>query len=209
MSNCDCHVQARNAAERRVLWVAFALNAMMVGVDTVAGLLAHSTGLLADGLDMASDAGIYGAALIAINRSADFKTRVAKFSGGILLILGIALLIEVARRAFTGIQPAALPIMGVALASLGVNIYVLKSLRPFQSGEVHLRAAWIFTRADVIGSIGVFLSAGLVSLTGSRIPDLVVGAAIGLYVVKEAIEILRDAQASAVKRNSSVRSPEP
>jgi Co/Zn/Cd efflux system component len=209
MSNCDCHVQANNAAERRVLWVAFALNAMMVGLDTVAGLLAHSTGLLADALDMASDAGVYGAALMAINRGADFKARVAKFSGGILLILGIALLLEVARRAFSGGQPAALPIMGVALVSLGVNIYVLRSLRPFQSGEVHLRAAWIFTRADVIASLGVILSAGLVSLTGSRIPDLVVGAAIGLYVVKEAIEILRDAQASAAKHNSSDQSTDP
>jgi cation diffusion facilitator family transporter len=209
MSNCDCHLQANDAVERRVLWVAFALNAMMVGLDTVAGLLAHSTGLLADALDMASDAGVYGAALIAINRGGYFKTRVAKFSGGILLILGIALLIEVARRVFTASQPAALPIMGVALASLGVNIYVLKSLRPFQSGEVHLRAAWIFTRVDVIASVGVFLSAGLVSWTGSRIPDLVVGAAIGLYVVKEAIEILRDAQASAAKLNSSVQSTDP
>jgi Co/Zn/Cd efflux system component len=209
MSNCDCHVQANNAAERHVLWVAFALNAMMVGLDTVAGLLAHSTGLLADALDMASDAGVYGAALMAINRGADFKARVAKFSGGILLILGIALLLEVARRAFSGGQPAALPIMGMALVSLGVNIYVLRSLRPFQSGEVHLRAAWIFTRADVIASLGVILSAGLVSLTGSRIPDLVVGAAIGLYVVKEAIEILRDAQASAAKHNSSDQSTDP
>ena len=182
---------------------------MMVGLDTVAGLLAHSTGLLADALDMASDAGVYGAALVAINRSADFKGRVAKFSGGILLLLGIALLFEVGRRIFSGTQPAALPIMGVALASAGVNIYVLKSLRPFQSGEAHLRAAWIFTRADVIASIGVFLAAGLVSLTDSRIPDLLVGAAIGLYVVKEAIEILRDAQTSAAKQKSTVQSADP
>jgi len=209
MSNCNCHVQANNAAEGRVLWVAFALNAMMVGLDTVAGLLAHSTGLLADALDMASDAGVYGAALIAINRGADFKARVAKFSGGILLILGIALLIEVVRRVFSGNQPAALPIMGAAIASLAVNIYVLKSLRPFQSGGIHLRAAWIFTRADVVASIGVILSAGLVAWTGSRIPDLVVGAAIGIYVVKEAIEILRDAQASTAKHNSSVQSIDP
>lgn len=158
---------------------------------------------------MASDAGVYGAALIAINRSADFKARVAKLSGGVLLLLGIALLIEVARRIFSGSQPAALPIMGVALASLVVNIYVLRSLRPFQSGEVHLRAAWIFTRADVIASIGVFLSAGLVAWTGSRIPDLVVGAAIGLYVVKEAMDILRDAQASSGKPNSSIQSIDP
>jgi cation diffusion facilitator family transporter len=206
MSHCDCHVQAHNAAERRVLWVAFALNAMMMGVDTVAGLLAHSTGLLAVALDMASDAGVYGAALIAINRGADFKTRVAKFSGWILLILGISLLIEVTRRVFSGTQPAALPIMGVAIASLVVNLYVLRSLRAFQAGEVHLRAAWIFTRADVIASIGVLVSAALVAWTGSRIPDLVVGAAIGLYVIKEALEILRDTRASTATHESSAPS---
>lgn len=203
MSNCDCHVQARNAAERRTLWVAFALNVAMMGLDSVVGLLAHSTGLLADALDMASDAGVYGAALIAINRSMDFKTQVAKFSGWILLILGISLLVEVARRVFSGAQPTALPIMAVAIASLAVNIYVLRSLRAFQAGEVHLRAAWIFTRADVIASIGVLVSAALVAWTGSRIPDLVVGAAIGLYVIKEALEILRDSRGSAAKHEAS------
>jgi Co/Zn/Cd efflux system component len=198
-------VQANSLKVRRVLWIAFTLNALMVGMDSVTGLLAHSTGLLADALDMASDAGVYGAALMAINRGAAFKSRVAKFSGAVLLLLGIALLLEVARRIFWGSQPAALPIMGVALASLGVNIYVLKSLRPFRSGEIHLRAAWIFTRADVIASLGVFLAAGLVSWTHSRIPDLVVGGAIGLYVVKEAIEILRD----AANENSTVPGIEP
>lgn len=203
MNNCDCHVPARDAAQRRILWVAFALNALMTATDMLVGLLAHSTGLLADGLDMASDAGVYGAALLAINRGAGFKTRVAKFSGWILLILGILLLVEVIRRAFSGSQPAPLPIMVVSFASLAVNIYVLRSLRPFQAGEVHLRAAWIFTRADVIASIGVLVSAALVAWTGSRIPDLVVGAAIGLYVMKEALEILRDTRASTTKHASS------
>ena len=185
--------------------MAFALNVTMTGLDALVGLLAHSTGLLADALDMASDAGVYGAALVAINQGAAFKGRVAKFSGWILLILGISLLIEVARRAFSGGQPAPLPIMGVAFASLAVNIYVLRSLRPFQAGEVHLRAAWIFTRADVIASIGVLVSAALVAWTHSRIPDLVVGAAIGLYVIKEALEILRDSQSSAAQ--STLKTP--
>jgi Co/Zn/Cd efflux system component len=30
-------------------------------------------------------------------------------------------------------------------------------------------------------------------VTGSRYPDLIVGAAVGVYVVREAIEILREA----------------
>jgi len=38
------------------------------------------------------------------------------------------------------------------------------------------------------------LSGHLVLLTGSRFPDLVVGGAIGVYVVKEAIEILSEAR---------------
>jgi cation diffusion facilitator family transporter len=209
MSNCDCRVPANTTQERRVLWIAFALNATMVGLDTVVGLLAHSTGLLADALDMASDAGVYGAALVAMGRGADFKARVAKFSGAVLLILGISLLLEVIRRVFSGSQPAALPIVGVAIISLGVNIYVLRSLRPFQSGEVHLRAAWIFTRADVIASFGVVVSAGLVALTGSRIPDLLVGAAIGLYVIKEAIDILRDAEGSTAIHPSDAKATDP
>jgi Co/Zn/Cd efflux system component len=37
------------------------------------------------------------------------------------------------------------------------------------------------------------LSGLLVLLAGSRFPDLVVGGAIGIYVIKEAIEILREA----------------
>jgi len=58
---------------------------------------------------------------------------------------------------------------------------------------VHLRATWIFTRVDVIANVGVMFSGLLVLLTGSRFPDLVVGGAIGIYVIKEAIEILREA----------------
>jgi Co/Zn/Cd efflux system component len=57
-----------------------------------------------------------------------------------------------------------------------------------------MRAAWIFTRADVVANLGVILSGVLVAVTGARYPDLIVGAAIGIYVIKEAAEILREAR---------------
>jgi Co/Zn/Cd efflux system component len=59
---------------------------------------------------------------------------------------------------------------------------------------VHLRATWIFTRVDVIANVGVIFSGLLVLLTGSRFPDLVVGGAIGVYVMKEALEIPGEAR---------------
>ena len=50
------------------------------------------------------------------------------------------------------------------------------------------------TRADVVANLGVIVSGVLVAATGVRYPDLLVGAAIGIYVIKEAVEILREAR---------------
>jgi divalent metal cation (Fe/Co/Zn/Cd) transporter len=65
---------------------------------------------------------------------------------------------------------------------------------------VHLRATWICTRADVVANAGVIVSGVLVAATGFRIADLIVAAAIGVYVIKEAIEILREARDAGVRR---------
>lgn len=197
MSDCGCKVTAQSATERRVLRIALGLNAAMAVIGTAVGLWAASTGVLADALDMASDAMAYGIGLAAIGRAARFKQNAATLSGSILLVLGAGLLIEVIRRGFSGSAPAPLAIIPMATLSLIVNVYVLRSLRPFRSGEVHLRATWIFTRADVVASCGVIVSGILVAVTHRRYPDLIVGTLIGLYVIKEAIEILREARGGA------------
>lgn len=194
MSDCGCHAEANTAAERRVLWIALALNAAMAVIGSLAGWWAQSTGLLADALDMLSDATAYAIGLAAIGRSARFKQRAAGVSGSLLLLLGIGVLVEVGRRAWFGSEPIGWPIVATALVSLAVNLTVLRMLRPFRTGEVHLRATWIFTRADVVANIGVVVSGVLILATGWRYPDLVVGALIGLYVCKEAIEILSEAR---------------
>lgn len=46
----------------------------------------------------------------------------------------------------------------------------------------------------VVANLGVILSGLLVLLTGSAMSDRIIGIAIGLYVIKEAIEILREAK---------------
>lgn len=194
MSDCGCHAEANTAAERRVLWIALALNAAMAVVGSLAGWWAQSTGLLADALDMLSDATAYAIGLAAIGRSARFKQRAAGVSGSLLLLLGVGVLVEVGRRAWFGSEPIGWPIVATALVSLAVNLTVLRLLRPFRTGEVHLRATWIFTRADVVANIGVVVSGLLILATGWRYPDLVVGALIGLYVCKEALEILSEAR---------------
>lgn len=194
MSDCGCHHEARNVQERRVLWVALALNAAMAAVGGIAGWIAHSAGLLADALDMLSDATAYAIGLVAIGRTARFKANAAGASGSVLLILGIGVLVEVGRRVIQGAEPLSGWMIATAFLSLIVNLIVIRMLAPLKSGEVHLRATWIFTRADVVANIGVILAGLLVWWLASPYPDFVIGVLIGLYVIKEAIEILRTAR---------------
>lgn len=195
MSDCGCHVEElQSSQERKAVGIALALNASMFVVGTIAGLIAHSSGLLADALDMLADSFAYAIALLAMGRSAHFKRNAAFASGSILALLGLGVLIDTARRAIGDAEPVGWIMIAAASASLVVNVTVLRLLAPYKKGEVHLRASWIFTRADVVANVGVITAAALVMATASRVPDLVVGFAIGAYVVKEALEILRDAR---------------
>lgn len=190
------------AEERRVLSVALGLNGLMFVVGLVAGLLAESLGLLADSLDMLADALAYGLSIAAVGRPAMFKARVATMSGTLLLLLGAGVLGDAVRRVWEGSEPDSMVMMAVAAISLVVNATVIRMLTRFRKGEVHLRAAWLFTRADVVANIGVILSGVLVLMTRSRIPDIVAGVAIGIYVMREAVEILSRARQARAKASA-------
>lgn len=207
MSDCGCEApEVKTEQERRVLRIALGLNAAMAVIGGLAGLIAQSTGLLADALDMLSDATAYAIALLAIGRSALFKIRAATLSGGILLVLGLGVLFEVGRRLIYGAEPLSEWMIGTAILSLVVNLTVLRLLAPMRSGEVHLRATWLFTRADVVANLGVIFAGLLILWLGVPYPDYAIGTLIGLYVVKEAVEILRDARSEATNEFEDARS---
>ena len=193
--DCGCrNTAADTAAQRRVLVIALVLNAAMFVAEVTAGLIAGSSGLIADGLDMLADASAYAIGLVAVTRGALFKINAARISGALLMILGLGVLIDVARRTVSGEPPEGATMVAVAAVALLVNATVLRLLSKQKSQEVHMRATWIFTRADVVANVAVILSGVAVMATGFRFVDLIVGAGIGLYVIKEAVEIMREAQ---------------
>jgi cation diffusion facilitator family transporter len=201
MTDCGCQTTAASEAERRVLRIALGLNATMFIVGAIAGWIAHSMGLIADSLDMLADAMAYGIALAAWSRTADFKASAARFSGTLLLVLGIGILLGALWRIITGSNPDGVWMIGVAFVALLVNATVLRLLQRFRNGEVHLRATWLFTRVDVIANLAVIAAGGLVWLLNNSLPDLVIGVIISRLVIKEALGILREsrrARAAAV-----------
>ncbi len=194
MADCGCDAAAVSAGQRKTLKIALGLNAVMFVAEVTAGILGNSSGLIADGLDMLADASAYAVGLAAVGRTARFKANAATASGTLLLVLGIGVLVDVVRRLITGEPPEGLVMIAVAAIALGVNATVLRLLKKHRDEGVHLRATWIFTRADVVANIAVIASGVVVLLSGIRYFDLIVGAGIGLYVIKEALEILREAR---------------
>lgn len=166
----------------------------MFVLEVVGGYFADSMGLVADGLDMLADAAVYGVALRAIDGGSARKVRAAFVAGYLQLALAIAAAAKLLLSLIRGSAPAVAAMIGISIVALGVNVIALRVLRQHRHGDVHLRAAWIFSATDVQVNLGVIAAAVLVRTTGSPLPDLVAGAAICLLVFRSVWRILDDAR---------------
>jgi len=177
-------------ADRKRMRIAFGANMVMFIIGLIGWHVGDSAALLADAFDMLADASGYTVAWIAIGRSRQFQEHAARWNGTMLILLGIGVIGEVIHRFIVGSTPHGWVIFAFAALSLMVNSSVLAMLSVYRnSQEVHLKATWIDTRADVMVNISVLLSGAAIAVTGYKEIDLVVGLAIGLYVIKEGFEI--------------------
>lgn len=196
MPDCDCEVEVRDREQRKVLVVLLVINGVMFVVELGLGIVAQSTGLIADSLDMLADAGVYGIALWAVSNATRQRTA-ARVSGWLQLLLAVGVLFEVARRAVSGSAPEPPTMLSIAAIALIANVACMFALARHRQGGAHMQASWIFTSNDVIANAGVIAAGGLVVWTGSRVPDLVIGAIIGLIVLRGALRILGLSRATA------------
>lgn len=177
--------------EQKVLKTLLALNAAMFFIELAAGIYAQSMGLISDGLDMLADAIVYGLSLYAVGKAISQKQRAAKLSGYFQMILAVGVLIEAFRRFMYGSEAVGSLMIGISVLALIVNVSCLLLLSKHKEGEVHMKASWIFSANDVVANVGVILAGGLVILTGSSIPDLVIGVIVACVVFRGSLAILK------------------
>lgn len=191
--SCDCgEVETRSPAQRRAVKAALILNAVMFLIGLGAAFYGQSTSILADAVDMAADASGYVLALAAIER-AHLRTVAARWTGGVLMLMGVAIIAEAIRRWIMGSEPVGPVMMGYSVVSFCVNLYVLVRLSRVRGEGVHLNASYLCTRADVLANLGVFACGAVVWATGAHWVDLAGGIAIAFLVFSEAREILEEA----------------
>lgn len=183
---------AGDEQQRKLLIIVLVINAALFVLEMATGLIAQSMGLVADSLDMLADALVYGLSLYAVGKAVAQKKQVAKMSGYFQLALAVFGVVEVLRRFFgAGDEPNFTLMIVISLIALAGNVASLVVLRRTQSQDANIRASQIFTSNDVLVNVGVIVAGVLVYFTGSKIPDLVVGAAVFCLVGFGAYRILQ------------------
>ena len=186
-----CEVHEVHARQRRVLTVVLVINAVMFVAQCLAGLLSHSTALLADSVDMLGDALVYGFSLYVIGRGPRWQVRGARLKAGLMLVFGVAVLIEVGTKLARGLVPR-LDVMGaMGLVALAANAACLILLWRHRADDVNMHSVWLCSRNDVAANVTVLLAAAGVALTASAWPDIIVGLLLAALFTRSAIRILR------------------
>lgn len=175
--------------------VALVLNVLMAGVGIALGIFGRSLGIFADALDMAADGSGYGLSLLAEGRPR-LQRLAARWIGVTLIVLGLGILIEAFRRWIWGGTPLGPVMMAYSVIAFCVNVYVMTRLNRFKQNGVHLNAIYLCTRVDILANIALFVSGGVVWLTGWRWFDPLVAVLIAAFVFHESREIFEQAEES-------------
>lgn len=202
---------------RSRLYLALALNGLIILGEFIGGILLNSIGLMSDAGHNFVDQGALFLALYAhiVTRRPASETRtfgyhragvIAAFLNSFILLLtalGIALFSM--HRLWQPVPVDGEWIMGIAAASFAANLSIALLLQRGAKDDLNIRSAFWHMLGDAWVSLGVVLSGGAIWLTGWNILDplvsfLVVGAILhGAWpIFKESLEVLLESTPPAI-----------
>lgn len=181
------------ASVRRVLQIVLAINLAMFFAEFTAGLLARSTALMADSVDMLGDALVYILSLYVLGRSLRWRAGAAMVKGIIIAAFGIWVFAEVIMKIAGGVVPTASTMGLFGGIALVANLVCLGLLYRYRNRDVNMSSTFECSRNDVIANVGVIIAAVGVAAFDSFWPDVVVGTAIAALFFRSALRVLRSA----------------
>jgi len=194
--------QRAEEARRLALTLAVALVAMLL--EAVGGFLTHSLALLSDAGHMLADVGAIGLSVFALHigsRPADARRTygyyrleilAALLNGALLIAIALGIVIEAWRRLR---DPHPIHVAGVALLACGgialnaIGLWLTHS----RESSMNLRSTFLHLAGDLLNSVGVLASAGVIALTGRLEADPIISFLIAGTIVWSAVRLCREA----------------
>lgn len=191
----------------RPLLISFALVAVFMVVEAVAGVLTGSLALVSDAGHMATDAlglGMAIAAVIAASRSVSvgsgrtyglYRLEIIAALANAVLLLGVAgfVIWEAISRLSAPPEILVGPMLVVAVGGLVVNLIAWRLLHHGAEASLNVKGAYMEVVADLAGSIGVIVAAVITLVTGWGYADPVVAGLIGMFILPRAWRLGGDA----------------
>lgn len=195
MSSCcenkSCTVDAMRTSQGRVLKIVLAVNIVMFAVETLAGLAAHSTALLADAADMLGDSLVYGFSLYVLTRDEIWQARAALLKGLFMLAFGLGVAAEAIYKTLHPILPHGETIGLIGLLALAANAWCFLLLYRHRADNLNMSSVWLCSRNDLFANGGVIVAGLAVIYSQSRWPDIIVGGIIAALFLKSATSVLQ------------------
>ena len=191
-------------ANSRMLGLALVLTTTFLVAELVGSFVFNSLALLSDAAHMFTDAAALTIALAAVRigqRPADeartfgyrrFEILAAAFNALLLFAVAGYVLWEGIGRLFKPAEVQSVGMMAVAAVGLVVNLVAMRLLASGKDKSLNMKGAYLEVWADMLGSIGVIIGAGIIMLTGWQWVDPVVAIGIGLWVLPRTWTLLKD-----------------
>ena len=187
------HSHAHTPTNKKILSTSLVIISSYMIIEFLGGYYFNSLALMADAGHMANDSLSLLLALIALFLNAQNQKRFALLNGTSLIVVAIWILVEATERWQYPTTMLALPMLGVAITGLLVNIFVAWLMMKGDHENLNIKAAYLHVLADLFGSL-VAIIAGLSAwLLNWQWVDLVASSILSLLILRSGINVVRQA----------------
>jgi cobalt-zinc-cadmium efflux system protein len=191
-------------ADRRLLATSLVLLLAFMAAEVAVGILASSLALLADAAHMLTDAAALGLALAAAwlaRRPAGGRWTfgfgraeilAAQANGLTLVLFGVWIVYEAARRLVDPPDVEAGLVGVLALLGIGVNLVVMALLSRAERQSLNIRGAYLHIVSDLAAFVGTGAAAGLILVTGWDRFDAVASLFVAALMLISGWSLLRE-----------------
>lgn len=188
------HDHAQHAHDKRILWIAFALNFPLFVLEVWQGMAANSTSLLADSMDFLSDSFSYLITLYVLTKPLHIRARASMVKASLMLLLAAGALTQGVNNIIHGDTPHYLTMGWVGTLALFANVATAMILYKTRNRDSNMSSIWLCSRNDALANIFILIAAFLVFATGTLWPDLIVALIITWLEGSSAIKIIKQAK---------------
>ena len=187
------HSHAHTPTNKKILSTSLVIISSYMIIEFLGGYYFNSLALMADAGHMANDSLSLLLALIALFLNAQNQKRFALLNGTSLIVVAVWILVEATERWQYPTTMLALPMLGVAITGLLVNIFVAWLMMKGDHENLNIKAAYLHVLADLFGSLVAIITGLSAWLLNWQWVDLVASGILSLLVLRSGINVVRQA----------------